>query len=52
MGQGTGSIFSFLRSAVSRRLGHAKASVTLDTYGHKVEGADQAATAAIERVLK
>ena len=36
---------------VSRRLGHAKASVTLDTYGHKVEGADQAATAAIERVL-
>ena len=37
---------------VSRRLGHAKASVTLDTYGHKVEGADQAATAAIERVLK
>ena len=37
---------------VSRRLGHAKASVTLDTYGHKVEGGDQAATKTIERMLK
>ena len=37
---------------VSRRLGHSKASVTLDVYGHTVEGTDQAAVAAIERVLK
>jgi integrase len=38
--------------AVSRRLGHAKASVTLDTYGHLMEGADAAAAKAIEGVLK
>ena len=25
---------------ISRRLGHAKPSVTLDTYGHLIEGAD------------
>ena len=28
---------------ISRRLGHSKASVTLDTYGHLIEGADAAA---------
>ena len=28
---------------ISRRLGHGKASVTLDTYGHLIEGADEAA---------
>ena len=37
---------------VSRRLGHAKASVTLDVYGHVIEGGDQAATKTIERLLK
>src|SRR5262245_38013216 len=37
---------------ISRRLGHSKASVTLDTYGHLIEGADAAAAKAIEGVLK
>ena len=37
---------------VSRRLGHAKAHITLDTYGHLVEGADADAAKAIEGVLK
>ena len=37
---------------VSRRLGHAKAHITLDTYGHLVEGADAAAVKAIEGILK
>jgi integrase len=37
---------------ISRRLGHSKASVTLDTYGHLIGGADEAAAAAIEGVLK
>ena len=37
---------------VSRRLGHGKASVTLDTYGNLIEGADAAAAKAIEGVLK
>jgi integrase len=37
---------------VSRRLGHGKASVTLDTYGHLIEGPDAAAAKAIEGVLK
>ena len=37
---------------VSRRLGHGKASVTLDVYGHMIGGADDAAAAAIEGVLK
>ena len=36
---------------VSRRLGHAKAAVTLDTTD-MIEGADQAATKTIERMLK
>jgi integrase len=37
---------------VSRRLGHSKAHITLDTYGHLVEGADAAAAKAIEDILK
>jgi integrase len=37
---------------ISRRLGHYKPSVTLDTYGHLIEGADAAAAKAIEGVLK
>ena len=37
---------------ISRRLGHAKAAITLDTYGHLIGGADEAAAAAIEKVLK
>jgi integrase len=37
---------------ISRRLGHSKAAITLDTYGHLVAGADEAAAAAIEGVLK
>jgi len=37
---------------ISRRLGHSKASVTLDVYGHLIGGADEAAALAIEGVLK
>ena len=37
---------------ISRRLGHSKPSVTLDVYGHLIEGADKAAAEAISRVLK
>jgi integrase len=37
---------------VSRRLGHRKASVTLDVYGHLIEGRDREAANAIEGVLK
>src|SRR6478672_3282539 len=37
---------------ISRRLGHAKAAMTLDVYGHLMEGADAAAAKAIEGVLK
>ena len=33
---------------VGRRLGHSRASTTLDKYGHLVEGADAAAAEAIE----
>jgi integrase len=36
---------------ISRRLGHYKPSVTLDTYGHLIKGADEAAAAAIASVL-
>jgi integrase len=36
---------------ISRRLGHAKASVTLDTYGHLIEGADAAAAKAESGVI-
>ena len=32
---------------ISRRIGHSKASVTLDVYGHLIEGADAAAASAI-----
>jgi integrase len=37
---------------ISRRLGHANASITLNVYGHMIEGADAAAAKAIEGVLK
>jgi integrase len=37
---------------ISRRLGRSKPSVTLDTYGHLIEGSDKAAAEAISRVLK
>jgi integrase len=37
---------------ISRRLGHSKASMTLDIYGHLIEGADAAAAKAIEGMLK
>ena len=37
---------------ISRRLGHSKAAITLDVYGHLIEGADAAAAKAIEGVLK
>ena len=36
---------------ISRRMGHSKASVTLDTYGHLIKGADAAAAKAIALVL-
>ena len=36
---------------ISRRLGHSSASMTLDVYGHLMEGADAAATKAIAGVL-
>jgi integrase len=36
---------------ISRRLGHYKPSVTLDTYGHLIEGTDAAAAEAIAGVL-
>jgi integrase len=37
---------------ISRRIGHSKPSVTLDVYGHLIEGADAAAASAIEGLLK
>jgi integrase len=37
---------------ISRRLGHSKASMTLDVYGHLIRGGDEAAAKAIEGVLK
>ena len=37
---------------VSRRLGHAKASVTLDVYAHLLDGADAGAAKTIEKALK
>ncbi len=36
---------------ISRRLEHNKPSVTLDTYGHLIEGADAAAAKAIALAL-
>jgi integrase len=37
---------------ISRRLGHSKPSVTLDSYGHLIKGADVAAAEAIARLLR
>jgi integrase len=37
---------------ISRRLGHSKAAMTLDVYGHLMTGADQAAADAIAGLLK
>jgi integrase len=37
---------------VSRRLGHSNASLTLDVYGHLIEGGDAAAVKAIDGLLK
>ena len=37
---------------VSKRLGHSKASMTLDTYGHLMPDADAAAAKAMEGMLK
>ena len=37
---------------ISRRLGHSKAAMTLDVYGHLIEGSDSAAAKAIEGMLK
>jgi integrase len=37
---------------ISRRIGHSKASITLDVYGHLIEGADAGAAKAIEGMLK
>ena len=37
---------------ISRRLGHSKAAITLDVYGHLIGGADEAAADAISGVLK
>jgi integrase len=36
---------------ISRRLGHSKPSVTLDVYGHLIEGSDTAAAQALTGVL-
>ena len=36
---------------ISRRLGHSKPSVTLDVYGHLIEGTDTAAAQALAGVL-
>jgi integrase len=38
--------------AISRRLGHSKASITLDVYGHLIDGGDAAAVKAMEGVLR
>jgi integrase len=37
---------------VSRRPGHRKASTTLDTYAHLIEGKERDAAKAIEEILK
>jgi integrase len=37
---------------ISRRLGHSKAAITLDVYGHLIEGADAAAAKALEGMLR
>jgi integrase len=38
--------------SISRRIGHARASMTLDVYGHLMGGSDEAAAAVIAKVLK
>ena len=45
--QGGGDVLT-----VSRRLGHAKAAITLDVYSHLLPGSDAAAAKAIEGVLE
>ena len=37
---------------ISRRIGHTKASITLDVYGHRIDGNDDDAVKAMEGVLK
>ena len=37
---------------ISRRLGHSKPRITLDSYGHLIKGADAAAVEVIGRVLR
>jgi integrase len=37
---------------ISRRIGHSKPSVTLDVYGHLIEGADTDAARALDGLLK
>ena len=37
---------------ISRRLGHSKAAITLDVYGHLMQGADKAAADAIAGMFK
>ena len=37
---------------VSRRIGHRKASITLDIYGHLIEGSDARAAAALDGLLR
>ena len=39
------------KKVVSERLGHAKVSITLDTYGHALPDWQDPAVAAIERML-
>jgi integrase len=38
--------------SISRRLGHSKPTVTLNTYGHLFQNKDHEAAAAIEAVLR
>jgi integrase len=38
--------------AISRRLGHAKRSVTLNIYGHPFQKDDSAVAAAVEAALR
>jgi len=37
---------------VSRRLGHAKTSITVDTYAHVMAGQDEVVVAAFDRLLE
>jgi hypothetical protein len=38
--------------AISRCLGHSKASITLDVYGHLIDGGDAAAVKATDGILR